>query len=221
LNCRRAKVFVWTSLWQLRAENRLTADRIDRIDLRVHPLVLELTGKKAPRTGLESKFSVYHAVAAAMVYGRVGEPEFSDRAVRDPAVIALRERVSATVDRAIGADQVRIAIVLKDGRRLDKFIEHAIGSARNPITDAQLEAKFKSLAEGVLPAGRAMRLIDFCWNMEKAADAAQLARLAAARTPFRRCALAFTLSCLDRSLWPAAPPPQECELGEENKRGRL
>jgi 2-methylcitrate dehydratase PrpD len=158
----------------------LTADRIDRIDLRVHPLVLELTGKKAPRTGLESKFSVYHAVAAAMVYGRVGEPEFSDRAVRDPAVIALRERVSATVDRAIGADQVRIAIVLKDGRRLDKFIEHAIGSARNPITDAQLEAKFKSLAEGVLPAGRAMRLIDFCWNMEKAADAAQLARLAAA-----------------------------------------
>jgi len=164
----------------LRAENHLTAGEIDRIELRVHPLVLELTGKKAPKTGLESKFSVYHAVAAAMVYGRVGEPAFSDQAVRDAAVMALRDRVGTTVDQAIGEDQVRIAIVLKDGRRLDKFIEHAIGSARNPMTDGQLEAKFKSLAEGVLPGDRTSRLIDFCWNMEHAVDAAQLARLAVA-----------------------------------------
>jgi 2-methylcitrate dehydratase PrpD len=115
-----------------------------------------------------------------MVYGRVGVPAFSDGAVRDPAVITLRERVSATVDRDIGEDQVRISIVLKDGRRLDKFIEHASGSAKNPMTDTQLEAKVRSLAEGVLPADGTTRLIDFCWNMERAADAAQLARLAAA-----------------------------------------
>jgi 2-methylcitrate dehydratase PrpD len=165
-------------LLQLRAENRLTADRIDRIDLRVHPLVLELTGKKAPRTGLDAKFSIFHAVAAAMVYGRLDEPAFSDEAVRDPAVVALRGRVGATVDPAIAEDQVRIAVLLKDGRELDKFIEHAIGSARNPMTDAQLETKFKGLADGVLSAGRADRLIEFCWGLEQAPDAAQLAHLA-------------------------------------------
>jgi 2-methylcitrate dehydratase PrpD len=164
---------------RLRAENRLTADGIDRIELRVHPLVLELTGKNAPRTGLEGKFSVYHAVAAAMVYGRVGESEFSDRAVRDAAVVALRERVSATVDRNIAEDQVRIGILLKDGRRLEKFIEHATGSAKNPLTDAQLETKFKGLADGILPAERTSRLMDLCWKLEQAPDAAQLARLAA------------------------------------------
>ena len=165
---------------QVRAENLLTANRIDRIELRVHPLVLELTGKKAPQTGLESKFSVYHAVAAAMVFGQIAEKEFSDAAVRDPAVIALRDRVSTTVDSTIGEDQVRITMVLKDGRRLDKFIEHAIGSARNPMSDAQLETKFKALTEGVLPVGRVNRLIEFCWQLEKAPDAAQLARLASA-----------------------------------------
>jgi 2-methylcitrate dehydratase PrpD len=162
---------------QLRAENRLSADRIDRIDLRVHPLVLELTGKKSPRTGLEGKFSVYHAVAAAMVYGRVGEPEFSDEAVRDPAVVALRDRVSATIDQSVAEDQVHIAVSLKDGRRLEKFIEHAIGSAKNPMSDAQLEAKFKGLAGGILPAERVARLIDVCWNLEQAPDAGQVARL--------------------------------------------
>jgi len=165
---------------QLRAENRLAADRIARIDLRVHPLVLELTGKRTPKTGLEGKFSVYHAVAAAIVYGRVGETEFSDSAVRDQAVIALRERVGATADQNMKEDQVRVSVLLKDGRRLDKFIEHATGSARNPLSDAQLEAKFKGLAEGILPTDRVDRLINFCWNLERAPDAAQLARLAAA-----------------------------------------
>jgi 2-methylcitrate dehydratase PrpD len=165
---------------QLRAEHQLTAEKIDRIELRVHPLVLELTGKKAPRTGLESKFSVYHAVAAAMVYGRVGEPAFGDQAARDPTVMALRDRVTATVDPAIKEDQMGIAVVLKDGRRVDKFIEHAIGSAKNPMTDSQLEGKFKGLADGILPPAATSRLIDFCWNLEKAPDAGQLARIAGA-----------------------------------------
>ncbi len=165
---------------QLREASELTTDRIDRIELRAHPLVLELTGKKTPGTGLEGKFSVYHAVAAAMVYGHVGEPEFSDRAVRDPEVIALRDRVTVTVDKSIPEDQVRMAIFLKGGQRLDKFVEHATGSARNPMSNAQLEAKFKGLASGVLPADRITRLIELCWNLEHAPDAAELARLAAA-----------------------------------------
>ncbi|HEX3746516.1 MAG TPA: MmgE/PrpD family protein [Bryobacteraceae bacterium] len=161
---------------QLRAANHLSAGAVDRIELRVHPLVLELTGNKAPRTGLESKFSVYHAVAAAMVYGRVGEAAFSDEAARDGAVVALRERVSATVDPGIGEDQVRMTVVLKDGRRMERFVEHAVGSAGNPMTDGQLESKFRGLVESVLPAGR---LMEFCWKLEGAPDAGELARLAA------------------------------------------
>jgi 2-methylcitrate dehydratase PrpD len=163
---------------QLRAQNRLTADQVDRVELRVHPLVLELTGKKTPRTGLEGKFSVFHAVAAALVYGRVGEPEFSDEAVRNSAVIALRDRISATVDPAIAEDQMRMTLVLKDGRRLETFVEHAIGSSKNPMSDAQLEAKFKGLTGGILPAGRAGRVLEFCWKLEQAPDASELARLA-------------------------------------------
>lgn len=161
---------------QLRSENRLSGAEIDRIELRVNPLVLELTGKKTPQTGLEAKFSVYHAVAAAIVYGRVGEAEFGDRAVRDAAVVALRDRVSAVIDKSISEDQVRVAIVLKDSRRLEKFVEHAVGSARNPMSNAQLEAKVKGLADGILPAGRVARLIELSWNLEHAPDAAELAR---------------------------------------------
>ena len=51
---------------------------VERIVLRVHPLVLELTGKKTPQTGLEGKFSVYHSCAVGLLYGRAGEAEYAD-----------------------------------------------------------------------------------------------------------------------------------------------
>ena len=165
---------------QLRRQYQLTPDQIDRVELRVHPLVLELTGKKTPQTGLEGKFSVYHAAAIAIVEDAAGEQQFSDMAVRNPVVTALRDRVSTVVDPAIKEDQVRIAITLKDGRRLEKFIEHAVGSVDAPMSDQDLEAKFAAQAEGVLPATQARRAMDLCWNLETLPDAAALAEAASA-----------------------------------------
>ncbi len=165
---------------QLRNQYKLTADQIERIDLRVHPLVLELTGKKTPQTGLEGKFSVYYAAAVAIVKGAAGEREFSDTLVRDPQIVALRDRVTATVDPTVGEAQVKIAITLKDGRRLEKSIDKVIGSLENPLTDAAIEAKFLDLSSGILPAAQARKTIDLCWNAEKLPNAGDIARAAAA-----------------------------------------
>lgn len=165
---------------QLRLDHHFNAGQVERVNLKVNPLVLELTAKKDPQSGLEGKFSVYHAVAAALVRGRVTEREFADDAVRDPGMTALRRRVVAEVDKTIAEDQVRVTIQLKDGRRLEKHIEHAIGSAKNPMSDSQLEAKFRGLADGILPAGRIDRLIELCWTVGGLADVSELARAAAA-----------------------------------------
>ncbi len=164
---------------QLRNEHKLKAADIERIELKVHPLVLELTGKKAPQTGMEGKFSVYYAAALGIVEGAGGEKQFSDQLVRDPVLIALRDRVTAVVDPSIREAQVRIAVTLTDGRRLYKFVEHVIGSLKNPMTDAALDAKFLDLAEGALPSAQARRLLDLCRNIEKLPAASDLAKAAA------------------------------------------
>jgi 2-methylcitrate dehydratase PrpD len=164
---------------QLRNEHRLTAAAIDRIELRVHPLVLELTGKKTPAIGLEGKFSIYHAAAVAIVEGAGGDAQFSDRAVQLKDVITLRDRVTAVVDPSIKEDQVRITVVTSDGRRLEKFIEHAVGSVDHPMSDADLEAKFQGLADGILARDRVRRLMDLCWKIETQAQASAIARAAA------------------------------------------
>ena len=165
---------------QLRNQYKLTAGQISKIELRVHPLVLELTGKKTPRTGLEGKFSIYHAAAVAIVEGKAGEQQFSDRAVRDAVTAALRDHVSTTIDPSIHEEQVRIFITLNDGRVLEKYIEHAIGSVQRPMTDADLEAKFAGLADGILPPAQTRRVMDLCRRIETLPSAAELAKAAAA-----------------------------------------
>ena len=161
---------------QLRNEHKLRAEDIESIALRTHPLVLELTGKKTPQVGLEGKFSVYHSAAVAIIHGAGGEAQYSDACVRDPEVTALRDRVSANADAAMHEDQVHIAIRLKDGRTLEKFVEHAVGSLDRPMSDADLEAKFRGLAEGILSGSETDKLIRLCWEVGKLKDAAEVAR---------------------------------------------
>lgn len=165
---------------QLRARESLDADAVRSVQLRVHPLVLELTGKTEPRSGLEGKFSVFHAAAVALREGDGGERQFSDRAVLDPAVVALRRRVAAVVDPSLQADAAHVEIELSAGRRLQLHVEHAIGSRHRPMSHSDLEHKFTGLSEDVLGQARTRRLLDACWNVEHVEDVAAIA--AAART---------------------------------------
>jgi len=161
---------------QLRNEHSLKAEMIESISLVVHPLVLELTGKRAPTTGLEGKFSVYHACAAAVVHGAAGEREFSDEVVRHPVVADLAARVTAKADRSIREEEARVKMVLKGGRVLGKHVDHAIGSIERPMSDAQLEAKFRGLSEDRIPHAQTDRLISMCWSIASLRDAGDLAR---------------------------------------------
>ena len=161
---------------QLRAQG-VTPGQIERIELKVHSLVLELTGKKEPADGLQAKFSVYHGCAAGLSFGRAAEDEFADDIVNRADMVALRRKVVATVDDNIGEASADVTAELTDGRRVHVFVEHAIGSLARPMTDAQLDAKFHGMADAVLGTARSSALISACWDVGAAADLRALARL--------------------------------------------
>ncbi len=141
--------------------------------------MLELTGNKKPVDGLQGKFSVFHACAVAIVHGAALEAQFADAVVRDPKVIAVRDRIDATPDAGIRKLEARVRIELHDGRVVDRHVEHALGSTQHPMSDADLEAKFRGLVDGVIPDAQAQRLIDLCWQFPTLKDASQLPRAAA------------------------------------------
>ncbi len=162
---------------QLRGLGVNAAD-VERVELRVHPLVLELTGKKEPQDGLQGKFSVYHGFAAGLIFGRASEPEYEDEIVRREDVTALRRKVVATIDPAIGEASADVTAILKDGRKVHVFVEHAIGSLERPMSDADLEAKFHSMADEVIGKARSAALIEACWKLGAAKDVRDLAQKA-------------------------------------------
>jgi 2-methylcitrate dehydratase PrpD len=159
---------------QLRAKG-VKAEDVERVELRVHSLVLELTGKKEPQDGLQGKFSVYHGFAAGLIFGRASEPEFEDAIVRREDVTALRRKVVATVDDSIDEAAADVTAILKDGRKVHVFVEHAIGSLERPLTDQDLEAKFHSMADEVIGSAKTGALIEACWKLGSASDVRAIA----------------------------------------------
>ena len=154
---------------QLRAQG-VKAEDVERIELRAHPLVLELTGKKTPKDGLEGKFSVYHGCAVGLIFGQAGEGEYADDIVNRADVVALRAKVNATTDTSISEASVDVKAFLKNGKEVHIFVKNAIGSVENPMTDANLEQKFTNLAQPVIGKEKTSQLISELWKLGQASD---------------------------------------------------
>ena len=167
---------------QLRNEHDLKPDAIEAVDLIVCPIVMELTAITDPQTGLEGKFSIFHAAAAAIVFGAGGEAQFSDAAVRDARVVALRKCITITPDVQLRRIQARVTVRLKDGRSLTRYIENALGTLARPMSDADLEAKCRGLTDGIISASQTNELIRLCWSVEALPDAGAIVRAAATAT---------------------------------------
>lgn len=154
---------------RLRAAGVRAADT-ERIDLTVHPMVMELTAKTAPRNGLEGKFSVFHSAAVALIDGAGGEAQYADARVNDPAVVALRGRVHAAADAGIALDAVRVKLTLKDGTARELEIDHCAGSVEQPMSDEQLSGKFRAQCDPVLGAQRAQAALSQLWHADALDD---------------------------------------------------
>jgi 2-methylcitrate dehydratase PrpD len=164
---------------QLRKAHGFSAGDVAAVHLRVSPPTLALAGKRDPRTGLESKFSVYQGVALALAYGDADPRRFEDRHARDPELAALRARVNAETDALLAKDQAEVAITLAGGREVKTRIEHAVGSLVNPMSDADLDDKFRGLCDEILPQEKIERLLAMCRDCENLPNAGAIALAAA------------------------------------------
>jgi len=165
----------------LEVRRRYSPEATGRIMIRVNPLAVERADRKAPRDGQEAKLSLQHGAAVALLHGAAGVAQFSDACVAEPALAALRNRIEIEEDPAVARDEAFVTLRMKDSMIYVSHVQHALGSVERPMTDADLEAKFRDLAALGAPEVDASRLIDAVWSLDAAADAATLVRLAAPR----------------------------------------
>lgn len=161
---------------QLHRKYRPDPEAIAAVRLRVAPLVLDLCNKRDLRRALQSKYSIYHAAAIGLVRGKGGLQEFTEEAVADPALAGVRERTTAVADDSVGEDQVGIEVELAGGETLSLFVEQSLGNVHRPLSNGQLEEKFRDQAVLALPPSQVESLIEQCRQLDSLPDAGALAR---------------------------------------------
>ena len=163
---------------QLHQQHRFAPAAIRAVRLEVAPLVLDLCNQRGITRGLQGKFSVYHGAAVGLVRGKAGLEEYTDEAVNDPHVRRVRELVSATGDGALTEDQARVEVDLESGQTVRIFVERSLGNIHRPMSDRQLDEKFRAQALLALPAPQADTLLGLCWKIDELGDAGEAAAAA-------------------------------------------
>ena len=154
-------------------ENRLDLQDLKGVKCKVHPLVLELTGKKTPQDGLQAKFSVYHGAAIGLVLGKAGPAQYVDDVVIGKDIVSVRDKIEAAVDEKLGADETEIVVQFEDAE-LRKHVQHAIGSLEKPMTDEQLQEKFLDQVAPVLGKEGANVASERAWGLKEVGNVASL-----------------------------------------------
>jgi 2-methylcitrate dehydratase PrpD len=154
----------------LRAQVGDGLDEVERVEIHVNPAVVTITGTVAPTTGLHSKFSIYHSAAVAMIDGAAGIAQYSDERAADPRVAALRDKITISVDESLRRDQARGRVVVKGGKVFETKVEHATGTADNPMSDDAIEKKFLANADGAVDAAKAADIVASAWRFDALED---------------------------------------------------
>ncbi len=149
--------------------------RIRSIEIATFKTAVEIIGKDPekwhPKTRETADHSLPYCTVAALVDGEISARQFTPERLADPLLLDLVARTKVIEDPALTAGYPRgipnrITIELADGTRIVDECTYPPGHDQNPLTDAQLAAKFHGLADEPLGAPRAREVWERAMSLE-------------------------------------------------------
>jgi 2-methylcitrate dehydratase PrpD len=162
------------SLSALIREHGIRAGEVDRVRVRVaHQGANTTNNRDMPDICMQ------HLCAVMLIDGTVSfKSSHDEKRMRDPAVLQLRKRIELQGDdeltRAMPSRQGIVEVALRDGRTLAHHTKAVRGTAQNPMTRAEVDAKGYDLMAPMLGKARARRLCETIWNLDRVADVRKL-----------------------------------------------
>ena len=137
--------------------------------------------KYHPKTRESADHSMPYATAIALTHNTLNESHFSDEHINDPGIAALisRTRIEASEEanrRVPEAMLCNFDLRMNDGRTYSSEVAHFRGHHLNPMTDAEVEAKFRGLCEGLLAPEQTEELLSRLWHLEDETSIGDLLR---------------------------------------------
>ncbi len=139
--------------------------------------------KWTPKTRETADHSMPYIVATVLTHGNIYLHHFEESAIQDPEIRNLMAKITVREDKEYSSVYpaklaTRMKIATRTGPGLSGEVLYPKGHPQNPLTDAELEEKFRSLSEGRLAPGPLDELLRFLWNLESEAGVAPLFNLA-------------------------------------------
>lgn len=158
----------------LARRERYDAADIERVELTVNPLTIQLCDSAEPKDRAQAFVSFQHWAAVSLLFQAAGVAQVTPAMVADPRVAALRRKVTATGREDMGREAADLRVALKGGRTLSARVERCIGSAGMPISDDDLTRKTRGQLQTAYDDAECERIIERCWTMVEAPRADQL-----------------------------------------------
>jgi 2-methylcitrate dehydratase PrpD len=154
------------SMLQLATQHNVVADDVTDIELKMSPNQQINLVNHDPQTGNAAKFSAEFAMAMAIIARRATTAELTDAFVRRNDVRALMKKVRISTIAGVGADRPttppddRVIVTLRDGRRIERKLDHPRGHPERPIRGADLWTKFADCCGDAMPSQDVRQLFD-------------------------------------------------------------
>lgn len=167
----------------LRRELNGDVSAIKAIDIDTFEACYNIIGKYpeawTPKTRETADHSLPYCTAAALMDGDVYLHTFDEGRFTDPALLDLTAKIQVRLDDALSARYPRgipnrLTLTLADGRKLVREVEFPRGHAGNPMTDQEVEAKFRRAVEPTYGKDRASAVLARCWDLENVKSVTEL-----------------------------------------------
>jgi 2-methylcitrate dehydratase len=161
-------------------EHDLKPEAIAAVKITTNPRVWNHTtplAKKYPRNAESANHSAFFANAIAIKERSLGPGSFVPEKFTDPVVLDLIDRIAVEADPSLPKYAGVSEITTKDGRRLRQAAGIPHGVIDDPLTDGEIEEKFREMARGALPERQAGEIVQTVWNLQDLGDMRELAAL--------------------------------------------
>ncbi len=141
--------------------------------------LLAMPRKRDPQTVVDTQFSMPWQAAIAFIDGKIDVDTYTEKNIHRPDVRELMTKVDWVVDEEFERRypehySCAVTVTMQDGTEYTSVVDDPKGDYRNPVTQEELEDKFRWLARRELDEARVERLVGFVRNLGEVENVGEL-----------------------------------------------
>lgn len=136
--------------------------------------------KRRPDSIYGAQFSLPFTIATILLKGKLSIKEFSEENLKDPEILKLASKVNYIIDPNIRNQKYfpgHVKIEMNSGKVYEHAIKEQRGCPENPMSQEEIEKKFKENVEGIIPNDQMQEIIDKVSVLEKLENVSELTNL--------------------------------------------